>query len=208
MPFRIVAPGIGYARPGRPVFRSNVRTVSMSAAYSVLPEIALPSGWFSVRPSRVTPIHLLVLHAAIRVDQRHEAVVRRDVLRVGGVHRDDHVAGGIERAALGEVEAAVDLHVARHRHLLAGFVRGAERLPAWNGFGAASAAGAGCCECTVGASDSTTVPTNAGIVLIFTISPGRKNGPRANHGRSSIGLKAPHGCASCVDGRGSCAAVW
>ena len=61
MPFRIDAPGIGYARPGWPVFRSNVRTVSMSAAYSVLPEIALPSGWFSVSPSRVAPIHLLVL---------------------------------------------------------------------------------------------------------------------------------------------------
>jgi hypothetical protein len=52
-----------------------------------------------------------------------------DRFRVAGVHRDDQIACGIERAAFGEAEAAINLHVARHRLRDAGLVRRAERRP-------------------------------------------------------------------------------
>ena len=66
------------------------------------------------------------VHRAVGVDQRHEAVVLHEVLRIAGIHRDDEVARRVEGTALREVEAAIDLDVVRHGLRRAGLVGRAE----------------------------------------------------------------------------------
>ena len=77
--------------------------------------MALPKGSWSSSPSRVAPIHLGVCTLPSGLMRGDVAIIFAGVSAVAGIHGQDQVLVGIERATLRKMKAAVDRDVVRHR---------------------------------------------------------------------------------------------